>query len=98
MPDTNRKLNSLSSVEGNTPEFLRQLKSAGRPVTLTIDGTTELVVQDTASYEKLIELAEQVEQLEMTRRAVNEMKAGRGRPAVEMLADMQKTIDEKSGR
>jgi prevent-host-death family protein len=95
MLDINRDINSLSNFKRNTPEFLRQLKETGHPIVLTINGKAELVVQDAASYQKLIELAESAEELEITRRAVAEMKAGRGRPAAEMLAEMQRIIDEK---
>lgn len=95
MLDINRDINSLSNFKRNTPDFLRQLKETGHPIVLTINGKAELIVQDTASYQKLIELAEQAEELEITRQAVAEMKAGRGRPAVEMLAEMQRIIDEK---
>ena len=38
---------------------------------------------------------EQAAELETTRRAVADMKAGRGRPAAEMLADMKRIIDKK---
>jgi hypothetical protein len=62
---------------------------------LTINGKAELVVQDTASYQKLAELAEQAEQMAITRQAVAEMKAGQGRPAEEMLAEMRKLLAEK---
>lgn len=41
---------------------------------------------------------EQAEELETTRQAVADMKAGVGRPATEMLADMQAIIDAKRGR
>ena len=97
MLDVNSDINSLSNFKRNTPEFLRQLKDSGHPIVLTINGKAELVVQDTATYQKLVEMAERAKELEMTRRAVAEMKAGRGRPAAEMLADMQRIIDEKRG-
>ncbi len=71
---------------------------SGEPVVLTINGRAELVVQDAASYQKLIELAEQAEEREITRRAVAEMKAGLGRPAAEMLAEMQQVINQKRGQ
>ncbi len=41
---------------------------------------------------------EQAEELAATRQAVAEMKAGTGRPAAEMLGDMQRIIDAKRGR
>jgi Arc/MetJ-type ribon-helix-helix transcriptional regulator len=37
----------------------------------------------------------QAEEMESTRQAVAEMKAGRGRPAADMLADMQRIINGK---
>ncbi len=55
-------------------------------------------MQDTASYQKLMELAEQAEEREITRRAVAEMKAGQGRPAEEMLAEMRRILATKHTR
>jgi PHD/YefM family antitoxin component YafN of YafNO toxin-antitoxin module len=98
MLDINRDINSLSNFKRNTPEFLRQLKESGHPVVLTINGKAELVVQDTGSYQKLMELAERAEQLEIMRQAVAEMDAGLGRPAEQMLAEMRKILAEKQGR
>ena len=43
-------------------------------------------------------LVEQAEELETTRRAVAEMKAGLGRPTAEMLEDMRKVINQKGGQ
>ena len=94
MLDIHRDVNSLSEFIGNTSEFLRQLKETGRPVVLTIDGKSELVVQDTASYQKLVDLAEKAEQLEITRRSLAQADAGLGRPAVEMLAEMRRVLNE----
>src|SRR5580658_6300776 len=92
MLDLNRDIDSLSNFKRNTAEFLRQLKETGHPVVLTINGKAELVVQDTASYQKLIERAEQAEEMEIKRRAVAEMKAGQGRPAEEMFAEMRRIL------
>jgi hypothetical protein len=63
-----------------------------------MNGQAELVVQDTASYQKLVELAERATELEITRRAVAQMKAGRGRPAAEMLDEMHQILDGKRRR
>ena len=98
MLDLNRDINSLSNFKRNTSEFLRQLKETGEPVVLTINGKAELVVQDAASYQKLLELAERVEDLEKTRRAIEEMDAGLGRPAEEMLAEMRRKLPGTKAR
>jgi prevent-host-death family protein len=96
--DIHRDIHSLSDFKRNTPEFLRQLKESGHPVVLTINGRAELVVQDTASYQKLVELAERALELEVSRRAVAEMQAGLGRPAEEMLAEMRQILAAKRGQ
>lgn len=98
MLDVDRDIDSLSNFKRNTSDFIRQLKETGRPVVLTINGKSELVVQDTASYQKLIELAEQAEELGSLRAAVEEMKAGKGRPIEEMLAEMKRILVEKQAR
>jgi prevent-host-death family protein len=86
-----RDTDSLSNFQSNTPEFLRQLKETGQPIVLTIDGQAEIVVQDARSYRKLMERARD---LEISQRAVAEMKSGLGRPAGEMLAEMRQVLTE----
>ena len=98
MLDINRDINSLSNFKRNTSEFLAQLRETGHPVVLTINGKAELVVQDTASYQKLIELAEKAERMEMLRASVEEMKAGKGIPAETVLAEMKQILSDKQGQ
>jgi hypothetical protein len=74
------------------------LKKTGHPLVLTINGKSALVVQDTASYQQLVERAQKSEELEITRRALAEADAGLGGPAGEMLAAMKQILDEKRGR
>lgn len=85
MLNLDRDINSLSNFKRNTPEFLRQLKKTGQPVVLTINGKAEIVVQDTGSYQKLLEVAERVEELEALQQAVEEMKAGKVLPSKKCL-------------
>lgn len=98
MLDINSDIDSLSNFKRNTPEFLRQLKETGHPVVLTINGKAELVVQDTASYQKLIELAERAERMDALKASLDDMKAGRVIPAADVLAEMRQILDGKQGR
>jgi prevent-host-death family protein len=75
--DLGRDIHSLTDFKKNTPEFLQQLKDTGEPVVLTINGKAELVVQDAASYQKLLDLAEEAKVVEGIRRGLEDMKAGR---------------------
>jgi len=98
MLDIKSDINSLSNFKRKTPEFLRQLKETGHPVVLTINGKAELVVQDTASYQKLIELAERAERMEALQASISDMRAGKVVPVEDMLAEMRQLLAEKQGR
>ena len=98
MLDLNRDINSLSNFKRNTPEFLRQLKETGHPVVLTINGKAELVVQDSASYQKLIELADRAERMEALRASIDDMRAGKVVPADDVLAEMRQILAEKQSQ
>jgi PHD/YefM family antitoxin component YafN of YafNO toxin-antitoxin module len=95
MLDLNRDINSLSNFKRNTPEFLRQLKESGHPVVLTINGKAELVVQDSASYQKLIELADRAERMEALQASIDDMRAGKVIPVGDVLAEMRRILAEK---
>jgi PHD/YefM family antitoxin component YafN of YafNO toxin-antitoxin module len=98
MLDLNRDINSLSNFKRNTPEFLRQLKESGHPVVLTINGKAELVVQDSASYQKLIELADRAERMEALQASIDDMKAGKVIPAADVLAEMRSILAKKKSQ
>jgi PHD/YefM family antitoxin component YafN of YafNO toxin-antitoxin module len=97
MLDIDRDIQSLSNFKRNTPEFLRQLKETGRPVVLTINGKAELVVQDSASYQKLLQLADRAERMEALRESIDDMRASRVSPVEDMLAEMRRILAEKQG-
>jgi prevent-host-death family protein len=102
MLDVSRDIDSLSNFKRNTPEFLRRLKESGHPVILTVNGKAELVVQDTASYQRLAELAERAERaerMEALRASVEEMRAGQAIPAEDVLAELRQILaDQKKKR
>lgn len=96
--DITRDIDSLSNFKRRTPEFLRHLKESGHPVVLTINGKAELVVQDSASYQRLSELAERAERMDALQASIDDMRAGRVVPAEGMLADMRRILAEQQGR
>jgi len=98
MLDINSDIHSLSNFKRNTPEFLRQLKETGHPVVLTINGKAELVVQDTASYQKLLERAERAEKMDALQASIDDMRSGKVSPVEDMLAEMRQILPEKQGR
>ena len=80
-------INSLSNFKRKTSQFLKQMKKTKRPVVLTVHGKAELVVQDTQSYQALLEAKERMEALEGIRRGLESIKKGQGRPAEEFWSE-----------
>ncbi len=97
MQDLIKDTNPLSDFQRDAAGFLRQLKETGRPVVLTVDGKPEVVVQDAASYQKLLDLAERAERMDVLRASVTDMQAGRVTPADDMLAEMRRILEAEQG-
>ena len=97
MVELARDIESLSNFKRETARFVQRLKQTGQPVVLTINGKAELVVQDAASYQRLLNLAERVESLESLRASLDDADAGRTRPlrkAVKSLgAEMKYAVE-----
>jgi PHD/YefM family antitoxin component YafN of YafNO toxin-antitoxin module len=76
-----RDTQSLSTFKRDTAKIVRQLKKMGQSMVLTVNGKAELVVQDAASYQKLLEAYERMKTLEGIRRGLESMKRNAGKPA-----------------
>lgn len=87
--DLSRDIHPLTDFKRNTSDFIAQLKQTGEPVVLTINGKAELVVQDAASFQKLMDIAKQADEMESLRIAIAEMKDGKGRPVEAMFDAME---------
>jgi len=72
-------IRSLTDFQRNTKAHLRRLKSSGRPVVLTVNGRAELIVQDAAAFEDMLDAIRGIQ------RGLDEMKAGKGEPARKVL-------------
>ncbi len=90
MIDLSQDIHSLSDFKRKTAEYLARMKKSGHPVVLTVNGRAALVVQDTASYQRLLELAEQAEMMEFLRESRADIEAGRTEPALEALERLAK--------
>ena len=87
MININKDIRPLTDFKRNTTEFVRQMKETGHPIVLTINGRSELVVQDAASYQKLIERVDRLEAIAGIERGLEESRSGKGQPLEEALKD-----------
>ncbi|HBI46354.1 MAG TPA: prevent-host-death family protein [Planctomycetales bacterium] len=90
MIDLSQDIHSLSDFKRKTTEFMARMKKSGNPLVLTIHGKAELVVQDAANYQRLLELAERGEMMEFLRESREDVEAGRSEPALEALERLGK--------
>ena len=93
MLDISKDIHSLSDFKRNTSEFLERMRQDGHPLVLTINGKAELVVQDAAAYQKLLERVDEMEALDGIKRGLADVEAGRVTP----LKEFEKGFRKKRG-
>jgi prevent-host-death family protein len=81
---------SLTDFQRNAKEHIQRLKETGRPEILTVNGKAEVVVQDAASYQKLLALLDRLEAIEGIQMGLESMKRGEGTPAQEVFERLRK--------
>ncbi len=90
MIDVSQDIHSLSDFKRKTTVFTTRMKKSGHPLILTINGKAELVVQDAASYQRLLEQADQAEMMEFLLESREDIEAGRTEPALDALQRLAK--------
>ncbi|MFQ5422750.1 MAG: type II toxin-antitoxin system Phd/YefM family antitoxin [Phycisphaerae bacterium] len=85
MIDLATDIHSMTEFKRNTSGFTERLRQTGRPVVLTVNGKAEVVVQDAAAYQRLLEAVDRAEAIEGIRRGLEAMHRGEGQPVDEAL-------------
>jgi PHD/YefM family antitoxin component YafN of YafNO toxin-antitoxin module len=81
---------SLSHFQRNAKAFVRRLKSSRKPAVLTVNGRAEVVVQDAASYQALLDRLDRVETIVAVRESLETPAKGKGRPAEVVLEELRR--------
>lgn len=90
IPLTN--IHPLTDFKRNTADFRARLKQTGLPEVLTVDGRPELVVQDAAAYQKLLDTLDRLEAIEGIRQGLDSMGRNEGVDAAEFFADLRRRL------
>ncbi len=93
MIDISKDIRSLSDFKRNTTEFVRKMQESGKPVVLTVNGRSELVVQDATSYQKLLELVDRLEAIEGIKRGLEDADRGEGVTLEEFDKEMRRKYE-----
>ena len=81
-------IDSLTNFKRRTSSYLQQLHASGSPIVLTVNGKAEVVVQDAAAYQRLVEQAAKADREETVaaiREGLEDAEAGRIKPARKAL-------------
>lgn len=62
-----RDIQSLSTFKRDASKIIKQIKATKEPVVLTVNGKAEVVIQDAASYQQLVEAKERAETVAILR-------------------------------
>ena len=81
-------IHSLSDFNRNSKEHIERLKESGEPEILTVNGKAELVVQDTESYQKLLEKADFADTAAAIHRGMKAHSRGEGKNMRKALEDI----------
>src|SRR5215813_4379775 len=82
-----RDIMSLSTFKRDSNKVMRQMKKTKEPVILTVNGKAAVVVQDAESYQKLLELKERSEIVEILRQRLASRGRRKGRPAEDFFRE-----------
>jgi prevent-host-death family protein len=86
-------IDSLTNFKRQTSQYLEQLHQTGNPVVLTVNGKAQVVVQDAAAYQRLVELAARADREETVaaiRDGLADVEAGQTKPARTALRTLAK--------
>jgi hypothetical protein len=83
-------IHPLTDFKRNTAEFRERLRKSGLPAVLTVEGRPELVVQDAAAYQRMLDLLERAETIEGIHRGLEAMAHGKGRPIEAFDTEMRR--------
>jgi prevent-host-death family protein len=92
MIDISQDIHPLTDFKRNTSEFVNEMKRTRRPVVLTVNGKAELVVQDAASYQGMLDRLARLEAVEAIRVGIVAAEEGRVKPARKALAELREKL------
>jgi PHD/YefM family antitoxin component YafN of YafNO toxin-antitoxin module len=88
-----RDIQPLTYFRRQSADVVKRLKATRRPMILTINGKAELVVQDAASYQRLLDIAAQADAREGIRQGMEDISRGRTRSSRAVFDDLRAKYD-----
>ena len=87
---TKRGSVTLSEFKHTSAAAIRRMKKNGEPMVLTVNGEAEVVVQDFASYSRLVEALDRAEAIAGIRRGLEAVAQGETVPVEEAFENIRR--------
>lgn len=84
-----RQIHSLTDFLRNHKVHVARLKATRTPEVLTVNGRAEVVVQDAASYQDLLDRLHRMETVAAIREGIASAERGELKPVEQVLAEIQ---------
>ncbi len=88
-----REVRSVTEFQRNLKDYVGRLKEKKTPMVLTVNGRAEVVVQDAASYQALLDRLERAETIAAIRQGMEQFERGEGIP----LKQAERRIRKRHG-
>lgn len=85
-----REVRSVTEFQRNLKGYVGKLKKKKSPIVLTVNGRAELVVQDAASYQALLDRLETAEVVAAYHEGMKQFDRGEGIPLEEAMERIRK--------
>ena len=90
MLNITQDIQSLTSFKNDTAKFISNLKKTGRPMILTVNGKSEVVIMDTSFYQKIQNQLELEQTMAEINRSLDDFENGRYSSAEEVFKSLRK--------
>ncbi len=82
-------IHSITDLQRRTKALIDTVTLTKNPIAITVNGTAQVVVQDAATYEKMVEELEMVHFVNAIREGERAIAEGRVRPVESVFADIR---------
>ncbi|MEQ1933554.1 MAG: type II toxin-antitoxin system Phd/YefM family antitoxin [Fimbriimonadaceae bacterium] len=82
-------IHSLTDFTRNAKTYIKKIKDSKCPIALTVNGDAEVVVQDAAAYQEMVDELEHSRFIAAMREGIQDVEAGRTRPAHVVFAELK---------
>ena len=94
-----RDIETLANFKRTTSAFIEKLHTSGVPMVLTVNGKAEVVVQDAAAYQELMDRLKEVERREIKEailESIEDFKEGRYAGVKETFEELRRELKART--